>query len=118
MLAWGFFASTVLLYHSVFTINSLAHVLGTHRFDTVDGSRNNLLLAIITLGEGWHNNHHYYPASERQGFYWWEINITHYILQLLAWLGIVWDLRTPSQKDYNQSHCLSTEPAVRSPQLP
>ncbi|MUL38206.1 acyl-CoA desaturase [Gloeocapsopsis dulcis] len=112
MLAWGFFASTVLLYHSVFTINSLAHVFGTRRFDTVDSSRNNLLLAIITLGEGWHNNHHYYPASERQGFYWWEIDITHYILQLLAWLGIVWDLRTPPQKVYDESDCLSTKSSV------
>jgi stearoyl-CoA desaturase (Delta-9 desaturase) len=101
MLAWGFLLSTLLVYHSTFTINSLAHVFGTRRFDTIDSSRNNLLLALITLGEGWHNNHHYYPASERQGFYWWEIDITHYILKLLSWLGIVWDLKTPPQKIYD-----------------
>lgn len=101
MLVWGFLFSTLLLYHSTFTINSLAHVFGTRRFDTADSSRNNLLLALITLGEGWHNNHHYYPASERQGFYWWEIDITHYILKLLSWLGIVWDLKTPPQKIYD-----------------
>lgn len=106
MLVWGFLLSTSLLYHSTFTINSLAHIFGTRRFDTVDTSRNNLLLALITLGEGWHNNHHYYPASERQGFYWWEIDITHYILKLLSWLGIVWDLRTPPKKIYDESHGL------------
>ena len=109
MLVWGFLLSTLLLYHSTFTINSLAHTFGTRRFDTVDSSRNNLLLALITLGEGWHNNHHYYPASERQGFYWWEIDISHYILKLLSWLGIVWDLKTPPKKIYEESHCLLTK---------
>lgn len=103
MLVWGFCLSTVLLYHSTFTINSLAHIFGSRRFHTSDNSRNNLFLALITLGEGWHNNHHYYPASEPQGFYWWEIDITHYILTLLSWLGIVWNLRTPPQKIYDQS---------------
>ncbi|QOV23141.1 acyl-CoA desaturase [Anabaenopsis elenkinii] len=104
MLIWGFCLSTVLLYHSTFTINSLAHIIGSRRFHTSDNSRNNLFLALITLGEGWHNNHHYYPASERQGFYWWEIDITHYILTVLSWLGIVWNLRTPPPKIYDQSH--------------
>ena len=109
MLVWGFCLSTVLVYHSTFTINSLAHIFGSRRFDTLDNSRNNLFLAFITLGEGWHNNHHYYPASERQGFYWWEIDITHYILKLLSWMGIVWNLRTPPPKIYQQSQTLSTK---------
>ncbi len=95
MLIWGFCLSTVLLYHTTFTINSLAHLFGKRRFETIDSSRNNWFLALITLGEGWHNNHHYYPASERQGFYWWEIDMTHYILKLLSWLGVVWDLKAP-----------------------
>ncbi len=103
MLAWGFFLSTLVLYHTTFTINSLAHTFGTRRFDTDDTSRNNLFLALITLGEGWHNNHHYYPASERQGFYWWEIDIAHYMLQVLAWLGVVWDLKTPPKAIYDKS---------------
>ncbi|MBE9181568.1 acyl-CoA desaturase [Oculatella sp. LEGE 06141] len=103
MLIWGFCVSTTLLYHSTFTINSISHILGTRRFDTVDNSRNNLFLALITLGEGWHNNHHYYPASERQGFYWWEVDVTHYILKLLSWFGIVWDLRSPPTKVYEQA---------------
>jgi stearoyl-CoA desaturase (delta-9 desaturase) len=106
MFVWGFCLSTLLLYHTTFTINSLAHIFGYRRFDTTDSSRNNLFLALITLGEGWHNNHHYYPASERQGFYWWEIDITHYILKLLSWLGIVWNLRTPPSQIYD--HLSST----------
>jgi stearoyl-CoA desaturase (Delta-9 desaturase) len=95
MLIWGFFISTVLLYHGTFTVNSLAHVFGKRRFATDDNSRNNWFVALITLGEGWHNNHHYYPTSERQGFYWWEIDVSHYTLRVLEYLGIVWDLRAP-----------------------
>ena len=95
MLTWGFFVSTVLLYHGTFTINSLAHVFGRRRFNTKDTSRNSFVLSLITLGEGWHNNHHRYPASERQGFYWWEIDVTHYILKVMSWARIVWDLREP-----------------------
>lgn len=95
MLVWGFFISTVLLYHGTFTVNSLAHIFGKRRFATEDNSRNNWFVALITLGEGWHNNHHHYPSSERQGFYWWEIDISHYTLRMLSWLGVVWDLRTP-----------------------
>lgn len=95
MLIWGFFISTVLLYHGTFTVNSLAHIFGSRRFATADNSRNNFFVALITLGEGWHNNHHYYPSSERQGFYWWEVDVSHYTLRALSWLGVVWDLRTP-----------------------
>lgn len=101
MLVWGFFISTVLLYHGTFCINSFTHLIGRKRFATTDSSRNNLILALITLGEGWHNNHHYYPGSERQGFYWWEIDISHYILTGLSWVGLVWDLRVPPQRVYD-----------------
>jgi stearoyl-CoA desaturase (Delta-9 desaturase) len=92
MLVWGFFVSTVLCYHGTYTINSLSHVFGRQRYRTGDTSRNNWLLAIITLGEGWHNNHHFYPNSSRQGFYWWELDISYYILKLLSWTGLIWDL--------------------------
>ena len=95
MLTWGFFVSTTLLYHGTFTINSLAHVFGRRRFQTNDTSRNSFVLSLITLGEGWHNNHHRFPASERQGFYWWEVDITHYVLRVMAWMHLVWDLREP-----------------------
>jgi stearoyl-CoA desaturase (delta-9 desaturase) len=94
-LVWGFSISTVLLWHSTYTINSLAHRFGSKRYDTGDDSRNNLWLALLTLGEGWHNNHHRYMASARNGFFWWEIDITWYLLRALEKMGIVWSLRTP-----------------------
>ncbi len=96
-LIWGFFVSTVLLWHGSFSINSLAHLWGKRRFPTADDSRNNLLLALITTGEGWHNNHHHYQSSANQGFRWWEIDVTYYVLNLLAFFGLVWDLRCPTQ---------------------
>jgi stearoyl-CoA desaturase (delta-9 desaturase) len=93
MLVWGFIVSTVVLYHITFTINSLAHSIGHRRFNTGDDSRNNFLLAILTFGEGWHNNHHFYPGSARQGFAWWEIDITYYVLSMMQFLGLIRDLR-------------------------
>jgi stearoyl-CoA desaturase (delta-9 desaturase) len=92
LLVWGII-STVLLLHGTCTINSLAHLIGKRRYQTKDHSRNSFILALITLGEGWHNNHHHYPASTRQGFFWWEIDITFYGLKMLSWLGLIWDLR-------------------------
>jgi stearoyl-CoA desaturase (Delta-9 desaturase) len=91
----GFFWSTVLVYHATFCINSLAHVHGSKRYVTGDDSRNNWLLALFTMGEGWHNNHHACQSSVRQGFRWWEIDLTFYILKALSWLGLVWDLKMP-----------------------
>ena len=93
LLVWGFCISTVLLWHSTFTINSLAHRFGSRRYATRDDSRNNILLALLTLGEGWHNNHHRYPAAARQGFFWWEVDFAWYGLRLLQALGLVRDLR-------------------------
>lgn len=93
MLVWGFFVSTVVLFHATVTINSLAHRYGTRRFDTADDSRNNLWLALITFGEGWHNNHHFFPGTARQGFRWWEIDLTWYGLRLMAACGLVRDLK-------------------------
>lgn len=93
LLVWGFCISTIAVHHGTFTINSLAHRFGRRRFETSDDSRNSWLLALVTLGEGWHNNHHHYPSSARQGFYWWEIDLTYYGLRVLAWLGLIWDLR-------------------------
>jgi stearoyl-CoA desaturase (delta-9 desaturase) len=93
MLLWGFFVSTVLCWHATYTINSLSHLFGRQRYRTGDDSRNNWLLAVLTLGEGWHNNHHYYPGAARQGFFWWECDLTFYLLKLLSWLGLIWDLK-------------------------
>jgi len=96
MLVWGFFVSTVLLWHGTFTINSLAHVFGSRRYKTTDTSRNNFLLALITCGEGWHNNHHYHQNTANQGWFWWEVDPSFYALKALSWLGLVWDLRKPA----------------------
>ena len=95
---WGFLVSSVLLYHGSFSINSLAHLFGKRRYETTDDSRNNWALALATTGEGWHNNHHHYPSSARQGFRWWEIDVTYYVLWTLARLGLVWDLRRPPRE--------------------
>jgi stearoyl-CoA desaturase (delta-9 desaturase) len=91
----GFFLSTVLLYHGTFFINSLAHVFGRRRYATTDTSRNSFLLSLLTLGEGWHNNHHYYQSTANQGFFWWELDVSYYVLRVMSWLGLVRDLRTP-----------------------
>lgn len=100
----GFFASTVVLWHATFTVNSLNHVWGSRRYATEDTSRNNALMVVWTMGEGWHNNHHYYQASARQGFYWWEIDPTYYVLKALSWVGIVKDLKTPSKTVRDSNH--------------
>ena len=94
-LVWGFLVSTILLYHGTFLVNSLCHVLGRKRYVTGDESRNNVFAAIVTLGEGWHNNHHCYQSSANQGFFWWELDISYTTLRVLSLFGLVWGLRKP-----------------------
>jgi stearoyl-CoA desaturase (Delta-9 desaturase) len=113
-LYWGFCVSTTLLWHGTFTINSLSHVFGSRRYVTTDESKNNLWLALITLGEGWHNNHHYYQRATNQGFFWWEIDVTFYILKALSWVGLVWDLHTPP-KHVLDAHRIANAPAGSEP---
>lgn len=103
LFVYGFFISTVALMHGTFFINSLAHVFGGRRFKTTDTSRNSLLLALITLGEGWHNNHHHYMHSARQGFYWWEVDFSFYAIKMLSWMGLVWDVRPVPAKIYEEA---------------
>ncbi|MDH5675590.1 MAG: fatty acid desaturase [Myxococcales bacterium] len=94
-LFFGYFLSLVLAWHGTYFINSLTHLFGRRRYVTTDTSRNSFILALLTLGEGWHNNHHYYQSTANQGFFWWEIDISYYILKVLSWVGLVRDLRTP-----------------------
>ncbi|HET6575062.1 MAG TPA: acyl-CoA desaturase [Fimbriiglobus sp.] len=97
-LAWGFLLSTVLVYHVTFLVNSACHLVGGRRFATGDDSRNNWWVALLTFGEGWHNNHHHYPSAARQGFRWWEVDVSFYALKGLSWVGVVWDLREPTPR--------------------
>jgi stearoyl-CoA desaturase (Delta-9 desaturase) len=99
-LFWGFFLSTALLFHGTFTVNSLCHLWGARRYKTTDESRNNFWVALITLGEGWHNNHHHYQSSANQGFFWWEIDISYYMIKAMGCIGLAWDIRKPA------AHCL------------
>ncbi|MEX5217937.1 MAG: fatty acid desaturase [Nitrospira sp.] len=94
-LVWGFFISTTVLYHCTFFINSLTHMVGRVRYRSNDRSRNSFVLAILCCGEGWHNNHHHYQSSVNQGWFWWEVDLSYYVLSVLSWVGIVWDLRKP-----------------------
>jgi stearoyl-CoA desaturase (delta-9 desaturase) len=112
-ICWWYCLSTVALMHGTFTINSLSHVFGKRRFATTDDSRNNWLLAIVTMGEGWHNNHHRYQSSTNQGFYWWEYDFTFYILKALSVVGVVWDLRKPPQKILDEGRAGNAPPFRR-----
>jgi stearoyl-CoA desaturase (delta-9 desaturase) len=91
-LVWGFFVSTVLLWHGTFCVNSLAHIIGRRRYQTTDDSKNSVFVALITMGEGWHNNHHHYQRSVNQGFYWWEVDVTYYVLRAMGLVGLVRDM--------------------------
>ena len=108
LLIWGFFVSTVVLFHGTVTINSLSHIWGNRRYNTKDDSRNNWFLSIITLGEGWHNNHHHFPGAARQGFFWWEYDITFYGLKVMSWLGLIWDLK-PVPDAFKYAHLKQTK---------
>ena len=103
MVIWGFCVSTILVYHCTFAVNSIAHLWGTQRYNTKEESKNNFFVALLTFGEGWHNNHHHFPGSIRQGFYWWEVDLTYYVLRFLSFFGIVYNLRTVS-KAIRQKH--------------
>jgi stearoyl-CoA desaturase (delta-9 desaturase) len=104
-LVWGFCISTVLSHHAVYAVNSLCHIVGRRRYATSDDSRNNLFVALITLGEGWHNNHHHYQSSANQGFFWWELDVSYYLIRLLGCVGLVWDIRKPPRdRVLDQAH--------------
>lgn len=102
LLVWGFCISTTLLFHATSAVNSLAHRIGSRRYATRDDSRNSFWLALLTFGEGWHNNHHFHASSVRQGFRWWEVDLTWYLLRAMAAVGLVWDLRPVPARAHRQ----------------
>ncbi len=115
LLVWGFFISTTVLFHGTSCINSLAHVWGTKRFKTTDDeSRNSFILTLITLGEGWHNNHHRYQATTKQGFYWWEFDPTYYLLKMLSWTGLIWGLKGVPESIYEEAEKNKAESQQRA----
>jgi stearoyl-CoA desaturase (Delta-9 desaturase) len=112
LLVWGFFISTVAVYHVTYLVNSATHLYGTRRYKTKDDSRNSMIIALLTFGEGWHNNHHYYPNSTRQGFFWWEIDISYYVLRFMSLLGLVWDLRPVPKRILHPAPKPAAEPTL------
>jgi stearoyl-CoA desaturase (delta-9 desaturase) len=115
-LVWGFFVSTVLLYHATFCVNSVCHLIGRRRYKTGDQSRNNLFVALITLGEGWHNNHHHYQSSANQGFFWWEIDVSYYLIRLLSVFHVVWDVRRAPRRLLTRQTTKPSAPAAALPE--
>ena len=115
MLVWGYVISTVALLHATLCINSLAHRVGSRRFETADNSRNNLFLALITFGEGWHNNHHRFPNSARQGLKWWEIDMTYYLIKTMEKIGLVWSVKAgPTAEQIKLAIQQSMQPALEA----
>lgn len=112
MVIWGMFISTVAVYHVTYLVNSATHLVGRRRYKTKDDSRNSMVIALLTFGEGWHNNHHYYPNSVRQGFFWWEIDITWYLLKLMSVFGLVWEMRPVPKRILQGEYQAVTAPAA------
>jgi stearoyl-CoA desaturase (delta-9 desaturase) len=108
-LVWGFLVATTITWHATYSINSLAHKIGRKRYETGDDSKNSLLLALLTLGEGWHNNHHYHQSCARQGFYWWEIDITYYVLRGMQAVGLIWDIKEPPARVYRDAQASESD---------
>ncbi len=118
MLVWGFFISTTILFHATQTINSLSHLFGSQRYAAGDTSRNNFWLALLTMGEGWHNNHHYFQGATRQGFFWYEVDVTYYILKALSWTGLIWSLQPVPKHILNLGPSGGTHQSGSRPSIP
>ncbi len=94
-LLWGGLVRMFLVHHVTWSINSVCHLFGHAPYATTDESRNNAICAVLTLGEGWHNNHHAFPSSARHGLRWWQVDAIYGLVCLLQRIGWVWDVRLP-----------------------
>jgi stearoyl-CoA desaturase (delta-9 desaturase) len=118
LLVWGFCLPTTTLAHATFAINTVNHMFGSRRFETVDESRNNPITALFAVGEGWHNNHHRYQRAARNGFYWWEFDPTWYVIRAMAALGLVWDVQPVPKRIYDEARVVKAKrAAVRVPSI-
>jgi stearoyl-CoA desaturase (Delta-9 desaturase) len=108
-LVWGFCLPTMTLAHATFAINSINHMFGSRRFETVDESRNNILTAFFAAGEGWHNNHHRFQRAARNGFYWWEFDITWYVIRTMQALGLAWDVQPVPKRIYEEARVVKAQ---------
>jgi stearoyl-CoA desaturase (Delta-9 desaturase) len=118
LLVWGFCLPTTTLAHATFAINTVNHMFGSRRFETVDESRNNPITAVFAVGEGWHNNHHRYQRAARNGFYWWEFDPTWYVIRAMAALGLVWDVQPVPKRIYDEARVVKAKrAAVRVPSI-
>jgi stearoyl-CoA desaturase (delta-9 desaturase) len=113
-LVWGFCLPTMTLAHATFAINTVNHMFGSRRFDTIDESRNNPLTAVFAVGEGWHNNHHRYQRAARNGFYWWEFDPTWYVIRLMQSVGIAWDVKAVPARIYEEARASKARRATQS----
>ena len=104
-LVWGGLVRLFLGYHVVFSINSICHFFGRRRFDTRDESRNVFWLALPSLGESWHHNHHAFPTSARHGLAWWEIDITGLLIHLMKRLRLAWNVVEVTPEDMREKAC-------------
>jgi stearoyl-CoA desaturase (Delta-9 desaturase) len=111
-LVWGFCLPTMTLSHATFAINTVNHMFGSRRFETVDESRNNLVTAVFAVGEGWHNNHHRYQRAARNGFYWWEFDPTWYVIRAMAAVGLVWDIQRVPKRIYEEARAVKAKRAA------
>jgi stearoyl-CoA desaturase (delta-9 desaturase) len=116
-LIWGFCLPTMTLAHATFAINTVNHMFGTRRFDTIDESRNNALTAFFAVGEGWHNNHHRYQRAARNGFYWWEFDPTWYVIRIMAAVGLAWDVHRVPERIYREAQAAKARRAA-APSVP
>jgi stearoyl-CoA desaturase (Delta-9 desaturase) len=117
-LVWGFLLPTVTLAHATFAINTINHLFGSRRFHTMDESRNNPITAFFAAGEGWHNNHHRYQRAARNGFYWWEFDPTYYVIRMMGWLGLAWDIQVVPERIYREAerHAAATKRITPAPE--
>lgn len=113
LLIWGFCLPTMTLAHATFAINTVNHMFGSRRFETVDESRNNPLTAFFAVGEGWHNNHHRYQRAARNGFYWWEFDPTWYVIRAMKAVGLAWDVQAVPKRIYEEARVVKAKRATR-----